>query len=203
MLHPLSQKKISKRESILQGAIRAFETEGYDGASMDRISELAGASKRTVYNYFRSKEELLFAVIDDLLSEQRKLKSIRYEASKPLRDQLRSFVDAELYLVTDSTRLTLAKVLTSIFVKDAALCEEANKNAPSPNADLQAWIRAACDDGRLKVEHPELATKVFHGMIEGIIQFPALFRSVQSKDYYDPYIEEAIAMFLSHYQTGS
>jgi AcrR family transcriptional regulator len=44
-----------------------FFQEGYAGAAMDRITAEAGVSKATVYNHFRSKEELLLAVVDDVI----------------------------------------------------------------------------------------------------------------------------------------
>ena len=59
-----------KRHEILDAAIREFQAVGYDNTSMDRIAESAGASKRTVYNHFASKELLFQAAFesDNLLS---------------------------------------------------------------------------------------------------------------------------------------
>ena len=58
-----------KRDSILEAAIRAFRDVGYECTSMDRIAELAGASKRTVYNHFPSKEALFQAVVARLFDD--------------------------------------------------------------------------------------------------------------------------------------
>ena len=52
----------AKRKTILDAAMAAFRDDGYESASMDRIAELAGASKRTVYNHFGSKEALFQAI---------------------------------------------------------------------------------------------------------------------------------------------
>lgn len=54
-------KKI-KRESIIDAAEQLFSNQGYDATNMDQISGLAEFSKRTVYAYFSSKEQLLSAV---------------------------------------------------------------------------------------------------------------------------------------------
>jgi TetR/AcrR family transcriptional repressor of mexJK operon len=52
-----------KTEAIVAAARKTFLTRGFDSASMDQIALTAGVSKRTVYNRFRSKEELFGAAI--------------------------------------------------------------------------------------------------------------------------------------------
>jgi TetR/AcrR family transcriptional repressor of mexJK operon len=54
-----------KLEAIVEAARKTFLAKGYDSASMDQIALTAGVSKRTVYNRFRSKEELFGAAIED------------------------------------------------------------------------------------------------------------------------------------------
>jgi len=54
-----------KEAAIVAAARKTFLASGFDAASMDRIALEAGVSKRTVYNRFRSKEELFAAAIED------------------------------------------------------------------------------------------------------------------------------------------
>jgi len=54
-----------KEAAIIEAARVTFLAHGYDGASMDEIALTAGVSKRTVYNRFRSKEELFAAAIEE------------------------------------------------------------------------------------------------------------------------------------------
>ncbi len=54
-----------KTEAIVMAARKMFLARGFDGASMDQIALTAGVSKRTVYNRFRSKEELFGAAITE------------------------------------------------------------------------------------------------------------------------------------------
>lgn len=54
-----------KETAIIDAARRAFLSKGFEAASMDQIALLAGVSKRTVYNRFRSKEELFAAAINE------------------------------------------------------------------------------------------------------------------------------------------
>jgi AcrR family transcriptional regulator len=53
------------RERLRQAAIELFGEKGYDGASMNELAERVGIAKPSLYNYYRSKEDLLLDVIDD------------------------------------------------------------------------------------------------------------------------------------------
>jgi AcrR family transcriptional regulator len=53
----------SRRESILNAALRLFADKGYRATSMSHIAENAGIAKGLIYNYFDSKEKLLEEVI--------------------------------------------------------------------------------------------------------------------------------------------
>lgn len=57
---PASQQR--RREILLAGK-SVFFREGYAAASMDKIAAVAGATKRTVYDHFGSKEALFAEVI--------------------------------------------------------------------------------------------------------------------------------------------
>lgn len=52
------------RQLILSAAAEEFSIHGFDKANVNRIAESAGFSIGTVYNYFPSKRELMFAFID-------------------------------------------------------------------------------------------------------------------------------------------
>ncbi|MHB8898703.1 MAG: TetR/AcrR family transcriptional regulator, partial [Thermoguttaceae bacterium] len=47
------------RDAIYQGAVTVLAEHGLDGATMDRVAAAAGVAKGSLYNYFRSKDELL------------------------------------------------------------------------------------------------------------------------------------------------
>lgn len=51
------------RERLLDAALDLFATHGYHGASMRQIAEAADVALGGIYNHFRSKEEILAAVI--------------------------------------------------------------------------------------------------------------------------------------------
>jgi AcrR family transcriptional regulator len=60
----------AKRHQILEGACRIFLAHGFDAASMGAIAREAGVSKGTLYVYFKSKEELFEAIVDEQRRQQ-------------------------------------------------------------------------------------------------------------------------------------
>jgi AcrR family transcriptional regulator len=56
--------KDDRRDAIVEIAKQAFLEFGYSGTSMNCIAARVGGSKATLYNYFKSKEELLVAVVE-------------------------------------------------------------------------------------------------------------------------------------------
>lgn len=56
-------KRDDRREKILDNARAVFLARGYAASSMSMIADRLGGSKGTLYNYFRSKEELFAACI--------------------------------------------------------------------------------------------------------------------------------------------
>ena len=48
-----------KKEQIIESARILFIKYGYKKVSMSEIAETAGVTKRTLYSYFRDKEDLL------------------------------------------------------------------------------------------------------------------------------------------------
>ncbi|MCA9473240.1 MAG: TetR/AcrR family transcriptional regulator [Nitrospirales bacterium] len=53
----------SKREQLIQTALNLFTKYGIHATGIDTIVEKAGVTKKTLYAHFRSKEELILAVL--------------------------------------------------------------------------------------------------------------------------------------------
>ncbi len=65
----LSPRAMAKRDQILAGARRVFLRDGFAAAGTDAIAAEAKVSKRTLYIYYPSKEELFAGVMRDLTIE--------------------------------------------------------------------------------------------------------------------------------------
>ncbi len=59
----------SKKQQILKVASKHFLTYGYDGSSVNIMARESRISKETIYRYFKNKDHLFMAVIDQELAQ--------------------------------------------------------------------------------------------------------------------------------------
>ncbi len=91
----------SRRKDLVRAAAEEFAERGFDRATIEGIAERVGILKGSVYHYVDSKEELLFAVVDEparaLLAQLERLAHSDAPASERLlalfRAQVRIFAD--------------------------------------------------------------------------------------------------------------
>ena len=57
----------NKRRKILDSAIECFATKGYHAVSISELAAHAGVSKGLMYNYFKSKDELLKCIFSEIM----------------------------------------------------------------------------------------------------------------------------------------
>jgi AcrR family transcriptional regulator len=60
---PMQTRSVATVDAILQAGARVLAREGYEGAGVNRIAQLAGVSIGSLYQYFPSKEALVAAVV--------------------------------------------------------------------------------------------------------------------------------------------
>ncbi|MHB9133725.1 MAG: TetR/AcrR family transcriptional regulator [Armatimonadota bacterium] len=69
---PAKRKKRSpevRREEIMQTALRLFARQGFERTTTKAIAQEAGISEGTIYKYYASKQDLLFAAARSLVTE--------------------------------------------------------------------------------------------------------------------------------------
>lgn len=63
------ENKIQTRQAICKNAVRLFKKNGFGAVGVRDIAKESGISIGTLYNYFSTKEEIIFALVDALTKE--------------------------------------------------------------------------------------------------------------------------------------
>ncbi|WDI30097.1 TetR family transcriptional regulator [Hyphococcus flavus] len=85
----------SKRDELVQKALKAFYQGGFHAIGMDRLARETGVSKTAIYKHFRTKEELILATLRLRDEQFRNWLMRRIEAIAPEpKDQLIAIFDA-------------------------------------------------------------------------------------------------------------
>ncbi len=87
-------KPEESRAAILKAAVREFAREGVAGARTDAIARSAGVNKALLYYYFKDKEALYEAVLNEVFSGVRTAIHSALSQSLPPRDRLMAYVRA-------------------------------------------------------------------------------------------------------------
>jgi AcrR family transcriptional regulator len=89
-----AQYKIEVKGKIVESALIAFSKYGYDKTRMDDIAEAAKVSKGTLYLYFRSKEELFYAISEtNILRLKEQLSTLMASRKEELASNAEKFYE--------------------------------------------------------------------------------------------------------------
>jgi TetR/AcrR family transcriptional repressor of nem operon len=81
------------RRKILEAAFAEFYKNGFQGSSLDKILQVAGATKGALFYHFAGKQELGYAVVEEMIGPllaERWLEAIE-DSDDPISDLKRSF----------------------------------------------------------------------------------------------------------------
>jgi len=150
-------RKQDRRQAIIEAARASFLEHGYAGTSMSGLLKTLGGSKATLWSYFRSKEELFAAVIEEV--------SLLFRAE--IQDVLATQVDLEQALIA-FCRTFLRKITSPdgqatwrLVVAESGRFPEVGQifyeRAAGPVQDtLRTFLAQQIDIGRLVEEDPAI-----------------------------------------------
>jgi len=88
----------STREAVLEAATRLMHVRGYQNTSLDDVLRESGVGKGNFYHHFRSKEDLGYAILDQIVALflEKTLEPCFSGADVPRLAQIRCFLDRVL-----------------------------------------------------------------------------------------------------------
>ncbi|WP_066266458.1 TetR/AcrR family transcriptional regulator [Hydrogenophaga palleronii] len=83
-----------KKQVILDSAVALIAQKGFDAATMSDVAAACGASKSHLYHYFASKEDLLYVIVKEHITEQVAVLTAIVNEPTPPGERFNRFVGA-------------------------------------------------------------------------------------------------------------
>lgn len=174
-----------KGEQILNAAKNLFTNYGFKKVSMDEIASEAGVTKKTVYTYFSSKEELLKYCIKEELQNMRKI--IENVESKKL-----DFMETVHQVIYNLLKYKKnCKFLKMLFKESEILKnEQLKENLKIVDKEIQNYIRKqlelAIQNDKIEVQNIDITTFLIYKMyIALMIDWNEDYKKLDEKEIAD------------------
>jgi TetR/AcrR family fatty acid metabolism transcriptional regulator len=168
-----AQTREKRRQQLLRAATRVFARKGYRAASISDVIKAAGAARGTFYLYFRSKQDVLFAVIDDLREQQKRfIAHLSEQESRETHPHPRELARQEFLAwlrFYDQRRDALKILLREANLIDAALEPKRAEVRRGVVEYLSKRIRRLQSEGAYQAKlSPEIVSHFLIGMVDEI-----------------------------------
>ncbi|MFJ2033179.1 TetR/AcrR family transcriptional regulator [Streptosporangium sp. NPDC087985] len=153
-------------KSILDSAAEIFDERGYAETRMQDIADAMGVTRPSLYYYFKNKEEILVALLLDLVSSDKVLEGLADESVTPY-ERLSTLMRRIGAQVADQpARL---RIINRNFAQiPETFRDDFAQQRQRVRASLTQAIRAAIAAGDVRPIDPELTTSIIFGAITGI-----------------------------------
>ncbi|MGB3633224.1 MAG: TetR/AcrR family transcriptional regulator [Rubrobacteraceae bacterium] len=205
-----SSRAVAKREQILSGAKRVFLREGFAATSTDVIAREAGVSKRTLYAYYPSKEELFEDVLRELTVENpqtRVLESARRinpKSREELHEALLGLAKKLIATIMAPDYLALLRTIIADSHRFPKLSEIFRSTVPERGLrEGSAMIQRSQQNGIAVDGDPEVMIRMFMGPLLSYALVDGLFRP--DSDPQPPTtekIEEIVELYVKAISAG-
>ncbi len=185
------QIREEKRELIMNTALRLFSSKGYVATSINEIAKESRISKGLMYNYFKSKEDLLMSLIGEYMN----LMSSILDSGN--NDEV-SDKDFERFIDRMTESFVQNRELWKLYIKISLQAEVANvivSQVESGEAMLRhkVLIMKYFKD---RFENPEEEALLFNSIIKGLSIQLVYAPEWYSKELVDSLVNKIKSMFI-------
>jgi TetR/AcrR family fatty acid metabolism transcriptional regulator len=167
--------KANKRLLILEAAMRVFARRGIANTRMIEVAEEAGIGKGTIYEYFRSKEEIFTAGFEYFFQTMDSEIVRQTTGISDIDAQLRKMLEISIDYFNHTGREFMALMVD--FWADAMRHDKTvyPENKPMINiyeryiTDIAAIISAGQEQGVFRPTNPRIAASVFIAALDGLL----------------------------------
>ncbi|MEM9233220.1 MAG: TetR/AcrR family transcriptional regulator [Pseudomonadota bacterium] len=188
------------RQRIVKAAAQLFISEGYEGASTADIARLASTSKREIYKYFPSKEDIFQDTMEYLCALETETPAAQTDDHELLEDVLWHTADAVLARFTHSTTRGVFIAAVAAIPRFPGIIETFWRMGPGAAVDViaEALVKEQAA-GRISVSEPFIMAHGFMMDCVGPIVTEQLFDQSREFDKAErhAHIDKVVNRFLS------
>lgn len=186
MTRPQSRIQVRNSQTILDAALEVFSAQGFRGATLDQIADVAGMSKPNLLYYFASKEAIHAALLSGLLDTWLDPLRDMDPAGDPV-DEIMGYVRRKLDLARDyprESRLFANEMLQGAPRMKAVIETDLKALVDEKAAVLTLWI----EQGRIARVHPVHLIFSIWALTQHYADFDVQVRAVLGPGH-DPFAE--------------
>lgn len=159
---------VSKTKNILVDVARQlFAKKGFDDTTMNDIALASGKGRRTLYTYFRNKEEIYFAVIEAELERLSEKMSEVARKSMPPEDKLVEIIYAHLNLIKEA--VSRNGNLRAEFFRDIWMVEKVRKKFDQAEINLFTHVlEEGIATEEFRIDNISLVAEIMHYCVKGM-----------------------------------
>ncbi len=160
----------SNQQAIKNAALKLFSERGFHSTSTRDICAEAGVSKGSLYWYWRSKEEIAFSLVSDMMSEFLKLVESARDEECPVIEKLERLAKtiAELYYhETQSLRLLWKFRVDRHYIFSRDYMEKVARYYTGIRKALESIIEQGIKSGELRKVDSKRMAFILLGITEG------------------------------------
>jgi AcrR family transcriptional regulator len=160
---PSSKRGQQRKASILSAATALFLKNGYGETSVNMIVARSGGSKATFYSYFPTKDDLLRAVVDDIVLNR---EEPELQPSEDIRTALCTYAEERLRIVFSRQHQALLRLIIAERSRFPDIALMYYKRGPKRSHDLLVeYMRELQERGLLDIESAAESAEFFIGML--------------------------------------
>lgn len=155
------------RLKLVEVARILFAKKGLENTTMNDIAVASKKGRRTLYTYFKNKEELYYAVIETELDRLRqKMAEVAIKSISP-EEKLLELVFAHLNLIKEAVLRN--GNLRAEFFRDIWMVEKVRKNFDQAESNLiQKVLTEGIQQKIFEIQNPSLVADIIHYCIKGL-----------------------------------
>ena len=194
---PTRQEAERRHQSLLATATRLFLDKGWDGASVDEISQQSGVAKRFIYARYPDKAALFVSAVERFIGEKMEILHSFESPPEDIEEGLCAFGRKLLDLALRTDALAFHR----LFIAEARIpwsCEALRREQPPsrPCRD-QSGAGGLCRSGRDRTQRSRNKGQQFFILIVGVPQRLALLGGREEPMKEDLRLKAAVRLFLN------